>query len=136
MVFLPLYSSVLHFPSSLHSFVQFFFHRFLFLFHFRILFLFLLLLLFSFSPSFSTLNFPHSDCVNPCLWQWHCGPEQPRIQNAVLGHSLVRSLIYSHRSLIHLLRPAHSFTCSALLTALTRLLARSLCSLPLLWNCE
>ena len=33
----------------------------------------------------------------------HCGPEQPRIQTEVLGHSLVHSLIRSHRSFVHLL---------------------------------
>ena len=36
----------------------------------------------------------------------HYGLEQPKIQTAVLGHSLVRSLIRLHRSLIHLLRTA------------------------------
>ena len=32
----------------------------------------------------------------------HYGPEQPRIQTEVLGHSLVRSLVRSHRSLTSL----------------------------------
>ena len=36
----------------------------------------------------------------------HCGPEQPRIQTALLGHSLVRSLVRSHRSLVRLLQTA------------------------------
>ena len=34
----------------------------------------------------------------------HCGPEPPRILTEVLGHSLVRSIVCSHRSLICLLR--------------------------------
>ena len=33
----------------------------------------------------------------------HCGPEQPKIQAEVLGHSLVRSLVRSHRSIVRLL---------------------------------
>ena len=37
----------------------------------------------------------------------HYGLKQPEIQTAVLGHSLVRSLICLHRSLVRLLRPAH-----------------------------
>ena len=63
----------------------------------------------------------------------YCGPEKPRIQKKVLGHSLVV------RSFAH---TAHSFTCSFLLIlltrspALTRLLARSLCSLPRSWESE
>ena len=36
----------------------------------------------------------------------HCGPDQTRIQTAVLGHSLVCSFVCSNRSLIHLLCPA------------------------------
>ena len=36
----------------------------------------------------------------------HCGPEQPKIQIGALGHSLVRSLVRSHRSLVCLLRTA------------------------------
>ena len=56
----------------------------------------------------------------------HCGLEQPRIETEVLGHSLVRSLVRSHRSLVRLLwtarfaralRCAHSFARS--LTSLT-----------------
>ena len=63
----------------------------------------------------------------------HYGRKQPRIQTEVLGHSLVRSLVHSHRSLVCLLctacfacrlRCAHSFACS-----LTPSLARSLRSL-------
>ena len=38
--------------------------------------------------------------------QAHYGPKQPRIQTEVLGHSLVRSLVRSHRSLVRLLRTA------------------------------
>ena len=37
------------------------------------------------------------DDINPSP---HYGREQPRIQTAVLGHSLVRSLVRSHRSLV------------------------------------
>ena len=67
---------------------------------------------------------------------WHCGLEQIRIETKVLGHSLVRSLVRSHRSLVRshrslvrLLRTtrfaralgcAHSFAHS--LTSLTPLL--------------
>ena len=36
----------------------------------------------------------------------HCGPEKPRIQTYVLGHSLVRSLVRLHCSLLCLLRTA------------------------------
>ena len=46
----------------------------------------------------------------------HCGSEYSRIQTEVLGHLL-----------------AHSLACSA---ALTPSLARSLCSLPRLWESE
>ena len=58
--------------------------------------------------------------------EMHCGLEQPRLQAEVLGHSLVRSLVRSHSSLVRLLRTArfaralccaHSFACS--LTSLT-----------------
>ena len=48
-----------------------------------------------------------------CFLTLHCGPEQPKIQTEVLGHSLVCSLVRSHRSLIcslRTLRCAHSFT--------------------------
>ena len=37
---------------------------------------------------------------------FHYGQIQPRIQTEVLGHSLVRSLVRSHRSLIRLLQTA------------------------------
>ena len=56
----------------------------------------------------------------------HYGPEHARIQTEVLGHSLVRSLVRSHRSIVRLLRTArfaralrcaHSFARS--LTSLT-----------------
>ena len=36
----------------------------------------------------------------------HYGRKQPRIQTEVVGHSLVRSLVRSHRSLVRLLRNA------------------------------
>ena len=45
-------------------------------------------------------------------WPRHYGRKQPRIQTEVLGHSLVRSLIRSHRSLIRLLRTARFARCS------------------------
>ena len=57
----------------------------------------------------------------------HYGLEQPKIQAAVLGHSLVRSLVHSHPSLIRLLQTARS-------SALTRSLAHSLRSLPRSWE--
>ena len=41
----------------------------------------------------------------------HYGPKQPRIQTEVLGHSLVRSLVRSHCSLVRLLRTAR-FACA------------------------
>ena len=44
----------------------------------------------------------------------HCGPEQPRIQNGVLGHSLVRSLVRSHRSLVELAPPCSLPLCAPL----------------------
>ena len=37
----------------------------------------------------------------------HCGLEQPRILTEVLGHSLVRSLVRSYRSIVCLLRTTH-----------------------------
>ena len=58
-------------------------------------------------------------------WVLHYGRKQPRIQTVVLGHSLIRS-----------------FACSGLLAslspsaALTRLLARSLRSLPRSWDSD
>ena len=55
----------------------------------------------------------------------HCRPEQPKIQTAVLGHSLVRSLVCSHRSLVCSLRTARF--ASALRCAYS--FARSLTSL-------
>ena len=48
------------------------------------------------------------------IW-WHCGPEQPRIQTEVLGHSLVHSLVRWHRSLVRFLRTARfarAFRCA------------------------
>ena len=42
--------------------------------------------------------------VRECACPSYCGPHQPRIQTEVLGHLLVRSLVCSHRSLVHLLR--------------------------------
>ena len=38
------------------------------------------------------------------FFTFHWGPEQPKIQTEVLGHSLVCSLVPSHRSLVCLLR--------------------------------
>ena len=60
-----------------------------------------------------------------------CGPDQPKTQTAVLGHSLFRLLVRSHHSLIRLLRTARSalLTSLARYAALNRLLARSLTSL-------
>ena len=43
---------------------------------------------------------------------WHYCLEQPKIQTAVLGHSLVRSLVRSHRSLVRLLRTARALRCA------------------------
>ena len=57
----------------------------------------------------------------------HCGLEQQRIKTKVLGHSLVRSLVRSHRSLICLLRPAR-FACAL---HCAHSFARSLTSLTL-----
>ena len=45
----------------------------------------------------------------------HCGPEQPKTQTEVLGHTLVRLLVRSHRSLVRLLRTtcfAHALCCA------------------------
>ena len=56
---------------------------------------------------------------------FHYGRKQPRIQTVVLGHSLVRSLVRSHRSLVRLLRTvrfARALRCA-------HSLARSLTSL-------
>ena len=59
----------------------------------------------------------------------HCGPDQTKTQTKVLGHSLVRSLVCSHCSLVHLRRTtrfARALRC-------THSLARSLTSvIPLL----
>ena len=52
----------------------------------------------------------------------HRGPEQPRIQTEVLGHSLVCLLVHSHHSHIRLLRPTHF----ARVLRCARLLAHSL----------
>ena len=58
----------------------------------------------------------------------HYGLEQPKIQTEVLGHSLVRLLVCSHRSLVCLfrtacfacaLRCAHSLACSLILLTLS-----------------
>ena len=56
----------------------------------------------------------------------HCGPEQPKIHTEELGHSLVRLLVCSHRSLVGLLqiaRFARALRCAhwfaRLLTSLT-----------------
>ena len=43
-------------------------------------------------------------CARASKWARHYGLKQPKIQTAVLGHSLVRSLVHSHRSLVRLLR--------------------------------
>ena len=66
-----------------------------------------------------TLALPVTSCH--LLSPLHYGLEQPKIQTAVPGHSLVRSLVRSHRSLVRLLRTAcfpcalhcaYSFACS------------------------
>ena len=54
----------------------------------------------------------------------HYGLEQPKIQTAVLGHSLLRSLVRSHHSLVRLLQTARIAPSTALsfahtLTSLT-----------------
>ena len=51
----------------------------------------------------------------------HCGPEQPKILTEVLGHSLVRSLVRSNRSLV----PHYSLHLHTLLRSLIRSLAHS-----------
>ena len=56
---------------------------------------------------------------------FHFGPERPKIQNEVLGHSLVRLLVCSHHSLVRLLRPTH-FARALCSRALPRSLVRSL----------
>ena len=46
-------------------------------------------------------NFSYFSFFFPGLsFPLHYGPEQPRIQTEVIGHSLVRSLVRSHRSLV------------------------------------
>ena len=52
----------------------------------------------------------------------HGGPEQQRIRTEVLGHSLIRSLVCSHRSLVCLLLT----TCFVSALRCAHLLARSL----------
>ena len=65
--------------------------------------------------------------------QMHYGLEQQKIQTAVLGHSLIRSLVRSHRSLICLLRTA----CFARALRCAHSFARSLTLLtPSLWESE
>ena len=68
---------------------------------------------------------------NSAAFGLHCGPDQPRIQNEVLGHSLIHLLVRLHRSLVRLLRTgrfacalrcAHSFARS--LTSLTSLVGK------------
>ena len=66
----------------------------------------------------------------------HCGPDQPRIQTEILGHSLVHSLVRLHCSLVCLLRTTPHYASLARSAALTRSLARSLCSLPYSWESE
>ena len=41
-----------------------------------------------------------SDLPPRYLFRYNCGPEQPRKQTEVLGHSLVHLLVRSYRSLI------------------------------------
>ena len=71
---------------------------------------------------------------------FHYGQKQPRIQTEVLGHSLVRSLVRSHRSLIRLLqtaRFAHTRSLAADGSLRSRPPLRSLIrSLPRLWDSE
>ena len=62
----------------------------------------------------------------------HCCSEQSKIGTWVLGHSLVRSLVCLHHSLIRLLRPA----CFACAPRCTHSFARSLRSLPSSWEIE
>ena len=62
----------------------------------------------------------------------HCGPDQPKTQTKVLGHSLVRSLVRSHCSLVYMLHPA----CFARANCCAHLLACSICSLSRLWESE
>ena len=57
------------------------------------------------------------------------GPDQPKTQMYVLGHSLVRSLVHSHRSLLCLLRPARfarALRCTLLFACLLTSLTPSL----------
>ena len=76
------------------------------------------------------------------MMPWHFGLEQPKIQTAVLGHSLVRSLAPLTRSLapdcsLRSCPPLRSLVRSlAPSAALTRSLARSLRSLPRSWESE
>ena len=50
---------------------------------------------------------PHGATVEKGDTIIHCGTEQPRIQTEVLGHSLHRSLVHLHHSLVCFFRPAH-----------------------------
>ena len=61
------------------------------------------------------------------LFPSHSGSDQSRTQMRVLGHSLVCSLVCSHRSLVELALPS---------PALSRLLACSLYSPPCSWESE
>ena len=63
------------------------------------------------------LEFDLRPLLRVILLAVHYGPEQPRIQNEVLGHSLVRSLALLTHSLA---RSAHSFAWYALIASLTR----------------
>ena len=56
-----------------------------------------------FSPS---LSFSPVTQFSPFSLSFYIGSKQPRIGSEVLGHSLVRSLIRSHCSLIRLIRAA------------------------------
>ena len=70
--------------------------------------------------------FPHPFYCASNLISVHYGLEPPKIQTAVLGHSLVRSLVRLHRSLVRLLRTAR--------LARTLRCSRSLRSLPRFWE--
>ena len=84
------------------------------------------------TPSSANFTIPYPSLPLPPP---HCGLEQTRIETLVLGHSLVRSLVRSHRSLVRLLHTtcyARALRCTNSLAQLTRLLAPDslLCSRP------
>ena len=70
-------------------------------------------------PAFKDAHDQCAACFDERHYPLHYGRKQPRIQTALLGHSLVHSLVGSHPLLVHLLCPTRFARALYSLTSLT-----------------